>query len=197
MDTIAGLAWNSSEPVLVTVENAKRGPKPKARLIDREPAPTGGPGQRILNSLAWWSALGHDRPLNEQVAFIAGYSHTSTGYTNPRGALKTAGLVDYPEPGRVSLTDAGRDKAEAPDAPPTGEELRRRVLGKLAGPQQRILSVLIDAYPEALSNDDCASRAGYSASSTGYTNPRGNLKTLNCASYPSPGQVRAADWLFP
>jgi hypothetical protein len=31
------------------------------------------------------------RPLNEQVAFIAGYSHTSTGYTNPRGALKTNG----------------------------------------------------------------------------------------------------------
>jgi hypothetical protein len=27
--------------------------------------------------------------------------------------------------------------------------LRRRVLGKLAGPQQRILSVLIEAYPEA------------------------------------------------
>jgi hypothetical protein len=165
--------------------------------IERAPAPTGGPGQRILNALAWWAALGHERPLNEQVAFIAGYSHTSTGYTNPRGALKTSGLVDYPEPGRVSLTDAGRDQAEAPDAPPTGEELRRRVLGKLAGPQQRILSVLIDAYPEALSNEDCASRAGYSHTSTGYTNPRGNLKTLNCASYPGSGQVRAADWLFP
>jgi hypothetical protein len=165
--------------------------------VERAPAPTGGPGQRILNALAWWAALGHERPLNEQVAFIAGYSHTSTGYTNPRGALKTAGLVDYPEPGRIALTDAGREQAEAPDAPPTGEELRRRVLGKLAGPQQRILSVLIEAYPEALSNEDCAARAGYSYTSTGYTNPRGNLKTLNCASYPSSGQVRAADWLFP
>jgi hypothetical protein len=165
--------------------------------IAREPAPTGGPGQRILNALAWWKALGHDQPLNEQVAFIAGYSHTSTGYTNPRGALKTAGLVDYPQPGRVGLTDAGAGKAEAPDAPPTGDELRRRVLGKLPGPQQRILSVLIEAYPDALSNEDCAVRAGYSHTSTGYTNPRGNLKMLNCATYPSSGQVRASDWLFP
>lgn len=165
--------------------------------VERAPPPTGGPGQRILNALAWWSVLGHTRPLNEQIAFIAGYSHSSTGYTNPLGALKTAGLVEYPEPGRVALTDLGREKAEAPDAAPSGDELRRRVLGKLPGPQQRILSVLIESYPEPLSNEDCAGRAGYSSSSTGYTNPRGNLKTLNCATYPSPGQVRAAEWLFP
>lgn len=179
------------------VPGRSRPASPPPAAVPREPAPTGGPGQRILNSLAWWEVLGHDSPLNEQIAFIAGYSHTSTGYTNPRGALKTSGLVEYPQPGRVALTEAGREQAAAPDAPPTGEELRRRVLGKLAGPQQRILSVLIDAYPEALTNEECAARAGYSPSSTGYTNPRGNLKTLNLASYPAPGQVRAADWLFP
>jgi hypothetical protein len=170
---------------------------PTLPAVERESAPTGGPGQRILNSLAWWKALGHDTPLNEQVAFIAGYSHTSTGYTNPRGALKTAGLVDYPMPGRVCLTAAGEEKAEAPEAPPSGDVLRSRVLGKLAGPQQRILGVLIDAYPEELGNDECSSRAGYSASSTGYTNPRGNLKTLNLVTYPASGKVRAAEWLFP
>lgn len=178
-----------------------RSPRPAtvsaAPLVERGPAPTGGPAQRILNALAWWEVLGHPSPLNEQIAFIAGYSHTSSGYKNPRGALKESGLVEYPEPGHVRLTDAGREKAEAPDAPPGGEELRRRVLGKLAGPQQRILSVLIEAYPNALSNEQCAGSAGYSETSSGYKNPRGNLKALNLASYPSPGQVRAADWLFP
>jgi hypothetical protein len=184
-------------------ERASKAPRQSAAavidvpIVERAPAPMGSPGQRILNSLAWWSALGHDQPLNEQVAFVAGYSHTSTGYTNPRGALKTSGLVDYPQPGCVSLTEAGREKAEAPDAPPTGEELRRRVMGKLPGPQQRILSVLIEAYPEALANEECAAKAGYSYTSTGYTNPRGNLKTLNCITYPSQGMVRACDWLFP
>lgn len=165
--------------------------------IERAPPPTGGPAQRILNALAWWKALGHDRPLNEQVSFIAGYTHGSGGYNNPRGSLKSAGLVDYPEPGRVSLTETGEAQAEAPDAPPTGEELRRRVLGKLAGPQQRILSVLIDAYPESVSNEECAAQAGYTHGSGGYNNPRGNLKTLNIITYPSPGFVRASDWLFP
>lgn len=166
-------------------------------VIERTPPPTGGPGQRILNALAWWKVLGHDRPLNEQVAFIAGYSHGSGGYNNPRGALKSAGLVEYPEPGRVALTELGEEQAEAPDAPPTGDELRRRVLGKLAGPQQRILSVLIEAYPESVSNEECAAKAGYQHGSGGYNNPRGNLKTLNIISYPSPGYVRASDWLFP
>lgn len=156
-----------------------------------------GPQQRILNALAWWKVFGHDAPSNEQVAFIAGYSATSTGYTNPRGALKMAGLVTYPSPGNVSLTDAGADKAEAPDAAPTGEELRRRVMAKLSGPQQRILAALIEAHPEALTNEAVAERAGYSHTSTGYTNPRGSLKTLSLIDYPQPGWARAQDWLFP
>lgn len=172
-------------------------PRHAAPLVERSPAPTGGPGQRILNALAWWKALGHDQPLNEQVAFIAGYSHTSSGFTNPRSALKTAGLIEYPQSGRVCLTEAGENQAEAPEAPPNAEELRNRVLGKIAGPQQRILGVLIEAYPDQLANADCAERAGYSPTSSGYTNPRSNLKTLNLITYPASGLVRAADWLFP
>jgi hypothetical protein len=197
-DAIAGLRVGELLPPTLQKRSAGSVARPSlAQLVERAPAPTGGPGQRILNALAWWKVLGHERPLNEQVAFIAGYTHGSGGYNNPRGGLKSAGLVDYPEPGRVSLTEAGEAQAETPDAPPTGEELRRRVLSKLAGPQQRILSVLIDAYPESVSNEECAAKAGYSHGSGGYNNPRGNLKTLNIIGYPSPGYVRAQDWLFP
>jgi hypothetical protein len=193
-DEIAGTVGKSIPRRQRATVAAQQAP---VQLIERAATPTGGPGQRILNSLAWWAALGHDSPINEQVAFIAGYSHTSSGYKNPRGALKEAGLVEYPEPGRVRLTEAGAQQAEAPDLPPDGEELRRRVLSKLAGPQQRILSVLIDAYPEAMANADCAARSGYSETSSGYKNPRGNLKALNIATYPQVGTVRASDWLFP
>jgi hypothetical protein len=201
-DAVAALGGKQGKrkalPFAVDYQHAQAGaPQPRLAVADRSPQPTGGPAQRILNALAWWKVLGHDRPLNEQVSFIAGYTHGSGGYNSPRGALKSAGLVDYPEPGRVSLTEAGEEQAETPDAPPTGEELRRRVLGKLAGPQQRILSVLIEAYPEAVSNEECAAKAGYTHGSGGYNNPRGNLKTLNIIGYPSPGFVRASDWLFP
>lgn len=156
-----------------------------------------GPQQRILNALAWWRAFGIEQPTNEQAAFIAGYSPTSTGYTNPRGGLRSAGLIDYPAPNVLALTEAGAAKAEAFGAAPTREELHRRVMAKLSGPQQRILAPALEAHPSALSNETLAERAGYSATSTGYTNPRGSLRSLNLIDYPSPGMVRAADWLFP
>lgn len=175
----------------------QRPPSPAREVRQSEGSDLPGPQQRILNSLAWWSAFGHGQPINEQVAFIAGYSPSSTGYTNPRGALKSAGLVHYPQPGRVALTEEGAARAASPDVAPTGEELRRRVMEKLSGPQQRILSVAIAAYPDALENGTAAQQAGYSHTSTGYTNPRGSLKTLDLIGYPSPGYVRAADWLFP
>lgn len=181
---------------------AKVAPQPFER-VEAEPiavtASEGvtGPQQRILNALAWWKAFGHEAPSNEQVAFIAGYSANSTGYTNPRGALKSSGLVCYPMPGCVGLTSEGEAKATPPEATPTGEELRRRVMGKLSGPQQRIMGVALEIYPEGASNEIIATKAGYSASSTGYTNPRSSLKTLNLIIYPQPGFVRAADWLFP
>ncbi|MES2903230.1 MAG: hypothetical protein V4696_03510 [Pseudomonadota bacterium] len=157
----------------------------------------GGPHQRILNALAWWEVLGHGQPINEQVAFIANYSPKSTSYQKARGALRTAGKIDYPSAGRISLTDLGMAEAEGPGEAPSGDLLRRRVLSKLGGPHQRILKALMDVYPEALSNQECADRSEYSPLSTSYQKARGALKTLTAIDYPSPGNLRASDWLFP
>jgi hypothetical protein len=57
-----------------------------------------GPQQRILNSLSTCKQTGGPSPSNAQVAWLAGYSPSSTSYTNPRSALKTAGLLEYPRP---------------------------------------------------------------------------------------------------
>lgn len=156
-----------------------------------------GPQQRVLNSLAWWSAFGIDRPTNEQVAFIAGYSPIGGAYGNPRSSLKSMGLIDYPVPGRISLTAAGMEKAEAPDAPTTRDELHRRVKGKLNGPQQRVLRPLLEAYPDSMVNDDLAAAARYSPIGGAYGNPRSSLKSRGLIDYPERGVVRASDWLFP
>lgn len=156
-----------------------------------------GPQQRVLNSLAWWAAFGIERPSNEQVAFIAGYSPIGGAYGNPRSSLKSMGLIDYPVPGKISLTELGAEKAEAPDAPTTRDELHRRVMGKLNGPQQRVLRPLIEAYPNSMPNDELAAAAGYSPIGGAYGNPRSSLKSLSLIDYPERGQVRASDWLFP
>jgi hypothetical protein len=134
---------------------------------------------------------------NEQVGFIAGYSPSSGGFNNLKGQLRTGGLVDYPQPGRVSLTEAGVDKADAPTVAVTVEAFHAAVRAKLTGPQAKVLDPALAAYPASIGSEEIAGIAGYSASSGGFNNLRGSLRTIGLIDYPSPGQVRASDWLFP
>lgn len=152
-----------------------------------------GPEQRILNSLASWAAMGHEQPGNAQIAWLAGYSPTSTGYTNPRSGLRTKGLIDYPAPDRVALTADGAARATAMQLQGS---LLETVLARLPGPERRILTAAAARHPEDASNEEVAADAGYSPTSTGYTNPRSALRTKELITYPSGGKVRAAEWLF-
>jgi hypothetical protein len=70
-----------------------------------------GPQQRILNSLATWKQIGEAPPSNAQVAWLAGNSPSSSSYANPRSALKTAGLIEYPMPNRLLITGEGAAQA--------------------------------------------------------------------------------------
>lgn len=151
-----------------------------------------GPQQRILNSLATWGEMEHHAPSNAQVAWLANYSPSSTSYTNPRSALVTAGLIEYPSPDRVAITTEGIKHARAIEI----ADLFEFVVSQLPGPEQRILRSVAAKYPESATNDEAAEGAGYSASSTSYTNPRSALKTKDLITYPSNGRVRAAEWLF-
>lgn len=155
-----------------------------------------GPEQKVLNALAWCESIGQNKPPNELVAFLSGYKHfRSTGYTNPRGYLKSRGYLDYSN-GAVFLTDAGREHAETPEAPLTQEALHGAVLNRLDGPERKLLAPLLKKYPEGISNAELCTTAGYMHErSTGYTNPRGRLKSFGLIEYNS-GEVKARDILF-
>lgn len=155
------------------------------------------PQQRILNALAWWKAFGITVPTNEQVGFIAGYSPSSGGFANLKGGLRAIGLVDYPAGGKLALTEAGEALADTPALAVTQAAFHAQVRAKLSGPQVRVLDPIIAAYPGAISSQDVADAAGYSAGSGGFANLRGSLKTIGLIDYPGAGQTRAADWLFP
>jgi uncharacterized protein len=173
----------------LVVPPAPRSSSPAASGDDKLP----GPQQRILNSLATWARMGERQPNNAQVAWLAGYSPSSTSYTNPRSALKTAGLIEYPSPDRLSITSDGYAAAR----PFTlTSSLLDFVIGNLSGPEARILQSIAAHFPNAVPNEEAASGANYSASSTSYTNPRSALRTKDLISYPGKDQVRAADWLF-
>ncbi|MBR1005160.1 hypothetical protein, partial [Bradyrhizobium liaoningense] len=184
----------------VAPPSASPSPKPAAVPTGRAPTPAAsgdgslpGPQQRILNSLATWLKLGQGRPSNAQVAWLAGYSPSSSSYANPRSALRTSGLIEYPSPDLLSITAAGRAKASAFTLT---SSLLDFVLSNLPGPEARILGSIAKHYPKAVPNEIAAAGANYSATSSSYANPRSALRSKDLIDYPEKDHVRAAEWLF-
>lgn len=152
------------------------------------------PMQRILDAIAWLESIGIENPKQVAVAFLANYSYGGGAYNNPRGALRTAGLVEYVGDS-IRLTEEGRQVANFPDVPLTAEELQRHVMSVLPNPHQKILRVLLDRYPEAITKGECAALAGY-ASGGAFNNPLGRLRSMGLVSYTQPGYVVAESLLF-
>ncbi len=114
------------------------------------------PQQRILDALAWLESVRIASARKVQLAILAHQSPKSSGYGNNLGALRTAGLIEYPSGGVVALTDVGRAIASAPGSPPRNEDLWRTLEARLAAPQWRILWALIERYPASVGRDELA-----------------------------------------
>lgn len=153
--------------------------------------------QRILNALAWLeSTVGLMEVDKVQVALMADQSPTRGGYKNNLGALRSAGLLHYPRPGMVGLTNAGRANADAGDIPTSTEDLHEHICARLSSSQASILRVLIDNYPQAVAKDDLALASQQSPTSGGYKNNLGRLRSLGLIEYPEPGMAVAQPVLF-
>lgn len=154
-----------------------------------------GPEQRILDAIAWLESIGVNEPEQTAVAFLAGYTIGGGGYNNPRGSLRSKGLIDY-RGINLALTDAGRALANVPTGVLTTDGLHRKVMERLPGPERKILQVLLDAYPNSVPYEDLARQAGYEAGGGGFNNPRGRLRSLGLIDYPSKGEAAARSILF-
>jgi uncharacterized protein len=169
---------------------------PKSIPTDDDGAPLATAQQKILDALAWMEAMGFNVANRIQAAFLAGYSPSAGHFNNMVGGLRTRGLVAYPGDGLVALTEEGRAYAELPSRPTTVEELQSAVLSKLQTAQRKILSVLLDEYPNELSRADLAERSGYSVEAGHFNNMVGSLRSLGLVSYPEKGFVVAVPLLF-
>lgn len=154
------------------------------------------PMQRVLDALAWLEAAAIAPASREQVAVMAGMSPTSSHFTNQLGALRGAGMIEYPAGGAVALTDAGRGAARAPEAAPSTEELHAKAREILSRPAWRVLAPLLDAYPNELEREQLAELAGMSATSSHFTNQLGALRGIGFVDYPQGGAVVATRILF-
>jgi hypothetical protein len=169
-------------------------PAPPAPPAAGEQLPT--PQQRILDALATYRAFGQEEVDVTAAAMLAGYRPGTGHFNNTRGAMNSAGLITYPRPGFIALTAEGLRHA-APKRIGSLEELHAAWMEVLEGPQRRILQVLLDAYPDALTTDQLAAAAGFSPNTGHFNNTRGSLRTLGAVEYPQRGYGRASDLLFP
>lgn len=160
------------------------------------PGPT-KPQQRILDALAEFEALGLSNIARHNLAVFSGQSPTSSGYTNNLGRMRTLGLIDYPGTGIVQLTEKGRLIAKAPLQAKSMEALHNAWYSKLPKPQAKILQALVERYPKAFEREALAELVGQSATSSGYTNNLGALRSLGLVDYPKSKQVAATKLLFP
>lgn len=118
-----------------------------------------------------------DGRTKNQVAALSGYSVKSSGFGNALGALRSAGFINRGVP--VQATPEGIAALGGDWEPlPAGPELIEHWMSKLGKAERAILRVFLDAWPTVLTKDEVAERSGYSATSSGFGNALGKLRSL-------------------
>jgi hypothetical protein len=186
----AGAATATTTATATLTEPARR------RTPATAPAPSSGvtgPQQRILDALATYEGFGELKPERPGLAALAGYK-IGGHLNNVLGELRAAGLIDYPEGGRVALTDAGRAIANPRDFVSI-DDVHRAWFELCTGPQKRLLEVLLDRWPSAIAREQLSDAAAMHGGH--FNNVIGELRTMGAAEYPQRGYVRASALLFP
>ncbi len=140
---------------------------------------------RILNAIAWLNAKGIERPSHEAVAAVANTKPSGGYFRNAMGAMRTAGLIDYPTAGAVVLTEGGEKLATVE----SGGSLEDSWLGILSGIDRKIVEALLRYHPEPQSRADLATEIHTESEGGYFRNALGRVRTLGAIDYPRPGYV--------
>lgn len=142
----------------------------------------------ILDSLAWLSDKGIDRPHRKMLAAISNYR--GGHYTNNLGALKTAMLIEYPNTSAVQLTPEGQLLAQLKiDIRP----IHQQWMDGMTTAEKKVFLTLIDAYPNNLSREQISKISGYKGGH--FTNTLGALRTKGAINYPFAGMVCLTEYV--
>jgi hypothetical protein len=156
----------------------------------------GGPGQKILDALAWWESVGVAEPSVEQCGMVAGYSPHGGSFGTYLSRLSTGGMV-VRQSGRVSLTAEGQAAARRPDSTPDLSALHERIRAVLDGPGTKIVDAVIAGGRDGVQSvADVAAATGYSAEGGSFGTYLSRLSTLGLIRR-GKGEVRPAEVLFP
>lgn len=177
-----------------TVQKTTAKPKPpnSARAATLSPRQ-----QKMLDVLAEYEAIGLGRLHRTNLAVESGQSHKSSSYTANLSTLRAKRFIVMVEDSRVKLTDAGREVASPASAPPSLEALHSRWMARLDPAEQKFLRVLIGVYPNTITKNGLAERAGYSTTSSTVGATITSLIGLGLAARPRQGYIQASATLFP
>lgn len=145
--------------------------------------------RRILTALAQHSP-GRSKV---QVAVLTGYAATGGGFNNYLGALRSRGLIAG-DGDRLTITDAGIQALGSWEPLPAGSALIEYWRGRLGKAERSILEALAETYPDTLTKEEVAAKAGYEANGGGFNNALGRLRTLELVQGRS--ELRASEHLF-
>lgn len=140
-------------------------------------------------------ALAQRSPLTKrQLGVRAGLSSTSGTFGTYLARLRTNGWIDG-SGDNLSITDDGAKSLGAYDPLPEGQELLRYWLSDLGqSGAARMLEVLAEVYPRALSKEELGERAEISSSSGTFGTYLAKLRTLELAE--GRGEIRASKEFF-
>lgn len=194
-DLAANVDVKHNEPFSVGPRQSVRKEPIQISPLAAENGDLSRPQVAILKALTEAEAIGREGLGRAALAFFAGASPSSSGFEKNVSTLKTKGYVRYGAGSTVFLNDEGRSLVGS-SSPIDSDQLFERVSELLSTPQSKILQVLREVYPESISRAELADRAGQSATSSGFEKNISTMSSRELLTYPQPGHVRCADWLF-
>lgn len=177
-------------------------PERKAIPPRAKPSPgAGGNGaispslQKVIDAIAWWRKIGFEPVERARASVVAGYSPKASTFGVYIAELVKLGLVEV-SPGRVALTAAGLEQANAPTAT-TAAELRDMARALLSAQEARVFDAVYDRYPKEIRRADVAEAVGLSPSASTCGVYIAGVAAYGIIENAGRGAVRASAWLFP
>jgi hypothetical protein len=175
---------------------------PPVRPVPKPPQATSAPPEGDLRLRAgarnMLTVLARQHPVRitrRQLAALAKLKVTGGTFGTYFGDLRRAGLIEQ-DGDFVTLTGAGFTyTGTSPDLPVTAEELRETWRGSLRAGARKMLDLLIERYPEAITRSELAAMADLKQSGGTFGTYLGDLRRNGLAEEAGDG-IRAAEVFF-
>lgn len=172
------------------------------RIMDGKAAPVstndGALPQRILDALLFFERAGNPAPTRAEVAFFAGVSPKGGHFSRViSGPLKGGGLLVYPGPDSLALTDEGRKRAKAPEIRTLRQmhDLHRARLG--SGLKSLIFDAILPHRHDGMTREQLAEFVGASPKGGHFSRSVSSMKSAGLLTYTGKGIIAPAPGLFP